>query len=375
MAHLPRGMALKDAPPRDFTQILERLWWRLDRALTPDDVTYSALVCLIDAIRHGVTTLIDHHASPNACAGSLDLIAAAFEQAGLRGCLCYEVSDREGPAKAKAGIRENERFVKLVRRLAQDRGRPKTRFDSSVPPSPLPSSTTAAISPFGPSQGEGARAPLLAGMMGLHAAFTLSDETLAEAAGVAHDLGVGCHIHVAEGRADGQKSEMTYRERTVERLQRLGVLGPQTIAAHCIHIDDNEMALLAESGTMVVHNPRSNMNNAVGTARVDAMLQRGILVGLGNDGFSNDMFVEMKAAYLAHKAANGDPQAMPADMVQTLAIANNARIASTVFGRAGQPPALRRAGRGRAGRCHCGGLSFAHTGHGRQPTLAPDLWR
>jgi putative selenium metabolism protein SsnA len=292
-----RGMALKDPPPHDFVQILERLWWRLDRALTPDDIRYSALVCLVDAIRHGTTTLIDHHASPNACAGSLDVIAQAFRQAGVRGCLSYEVSDREGKDKALAGIQENERFIKATR----------------------PSPHSAAL-------------PLLSAMMGLHAAFTLSDETIAQAVAVAGELGVGCHIHIAEGGADGDDSRKRHHTRTVERLARLGVLGPKAIAAHCIHIDEQEMRILAETGTMVVHNPRSNMNNAVGMARVAEMLQSGILVGLGNDGFSNDMFVEMKAAYLAQKAASGDPQSMPAGTVQQLAIGNNARIAASAFG-------------------------------------------
>ena len=312
-----RGMALKDPPPQDFMQILQRLWWRLDRVLTPDDVYYSALVCLVDAIRHGVTTLIDHHASPNACDGSLDVIARAFGEAGLRGSLCYEVSDREGSDKAEAGNRENERFIKTVRPY---------------------------LGVSGDGRGEGqavsAAAPLLSAMMGLHAAFTLSDETIGEAVSVARRLGVGCHIHVAEGTADVDDSLRRGQERTIERLQRLGVLGPQTIAAHCIHVDEHERSVLAETGTLVVHNPRSNMNNAVGTADVSSMLEHGVTVGLGNDGFSNDMFVEMKAAYLSHKAATADPQAMPADLVLRLATANNAHIAGVIFGNVQAPVAF-----------------------------------
>lgn len=302
-----RGLALKDPPPAAFLHILERLWWRLDRALTPQDVYDSALVCLVDAIRHGTTTLIDHHASPNACLGSLDIIATAFREAGLRGCLCYEVSDREGKDKARAGIRENERFIKAL-----------------TPPD-RPS----------PSQGEGASPappPLLSGMMGLHASFTLSDETIEEAVGVARHLGVGCHIHVAEDDADVRDSVEKHGLRTVHRLQHLGVLGPQTIAAHCIHVNSRELRLLAETGTLVVHNPRSNMNNAVGTADVPEMVRRGIMVGLGNDGFGNDMFAEMTAAYLAQKMARADPQALPADDVVRAAVAHNAHIAGVSLG-------------------------------------------
>ncbi len=177
-------------------------------------------------------------------------------------------------------------------------------------------------------------------MMGLHAAFTLSDETIADAVGVAGDLGVGCHIHVAEGDTDLGDSLGNHHTWTVDRLARLNVLGPQTIAAHCISIDKREMQILAETGALVAHNPRSNMNNAVGTARVAAMLANKITVGLGNDGFSNDMFVEMKVAYLAHNAASSDARAMPADTVQRLAMDNNAHIAGVVFGGLHSPARL-----------------------------------
>jgi cytosine/adenosine deaminase-related metal-dependent hydrolase len=110
-----RGMAIPGKAPRDFPEILRKLWWPLDKALTEDDVRYSALVCLVDAIKHGTTTLVDHHASPNAIAGSLDAIANAVEQAGLRAVLCYEVTDRDGQEKAQAGIEENLRFLERTR--------------------------------------------------------------------------------------------------------------------------------------------------------------------------------------------------------------------------------------------------------------------
>jgi putative selenium metabolism protein SsnA len=298
-----RGMALKAAPPEDFLQILQRLWWQLDRALQPDDVYVSALVCLVDAIRHGTTMLFDHHSSPNACDGSLDLIARAFGEAGVRGCLCYETSDRNGSKIARAGLRENERFIRSV----------CERHSAEL-----------AI-------------PMLSAMMGLHAAFTLSDETITAAAGIASDLGVGCHIHVAEGLADEQDSLRYHHARTVTRLHRLRVLTPRAIAAHCVHIDDDELAILARSGALMAHNPRSNMNNAVGTARVTDMLRQAVVVGLGNDGFSNDMFQEMKSAYLVHKAARNDPRAMSADLVQQMAITSNAQFAGVAFGSPGSP--------------------------------------
>lgn len=296
-----RGMALRDAAPENFVQILERLWWRLDKALGPKDVRYSALVCLVDAIRHGTTTLVDHHASPNAIDGSLDVLAQAFAEAGVRGALCYEVTDRDGAQRAQAGLHENERFLRSLAR----------------PVGGLPA--------------------MLCGLFGLHASLTLSDETLQQAVGLARSLGVGCHIHLAEDKADEEDSLQRAGVRTVERLNRLGVLGPGTIAAHCVHIDERELAMLRQTETWVAHNPRSNMNNAVGTAPIPDMLAAGVPVCLGNDGFSNDMFVEMTTAYLAHKAARLDPQAMPASDVLQIGVANNAALAGLLFGRAGQP--------------------------------------
>ncbi|MFW6115606.1 MAG: putative aminohydrolase SsnA [Chloroflexota bacterium] len=281
-----RGMGIPGEPPRTFPQILERLWWRLDRALTLDDVRYSALVCLVDAVRHGTTTLIDHHASPNAIEGSLEAIAGAVREAGLRASLCYEVTDRDGAQRARVGIEENLRFAELAR-------------------------------------GD----PQLAASFGLHASLTLSDATLADCVAAAADADLGFHVHVAEGISDQQDSLRKSGQRVVHRLGDAGVLGPATIAVHCVHVDRSEIERLADTGTWVTHQPRSNMNNAVGVAPVEEMLDGGVNVGLGNDGFSNQMFAEMKAAYFVHKLDQGDPQAMPGNVVMDLAYANNARLA------------------------------------------------
>jgi len=283
-----RGMALPGEPPAGLAQILERLWWRLDKALTLEDVRYSALVCLVDAIRHGATTLIDHHASPNAIEGSLACIARAVQEAGLRACLCYEVTDRDGPTRARAGIAENVRFAQSLASHPQ---------------------------------------PRLAASFGLHASLTLSDETLADCVAAARGPGLGFHIHAAEGVADQEDSLRKSGKRVVHRLHDAGILGPRTIAAHCVHVDEGEIELLAETGAWVTHQPRSNMNNGVGTAPVEKMLRAGVNVGLGNDGFSNQMFAEMKAAYLAHKLARLDPRAMGGGAVMRLAYAGNARLA------------------------------------------------
>lgn len=278
-----RGMAIPGPAPKDFPDILERLWWRLDRALTVEDVKYSALVCLVDAIKHGTTTLIDHHASPNALPHSLDQIADAVETAGVRAALCYEVTDRNGPEEARAGIQENARFLRAVKE----------------------------------------RSHLLAATFGLHASLSLSDKTLADCLDTAQDLNSGFHIHVAEHEADEYDSLEKYGKRVVARLADAGILGPKTILAHCVHIDPAEMALMRATGTWVTHQPRSNMNNAVGAADVEGMLRLGIPVCLGNDGFSNNMWAEWKTAYLLHKVVHRDPRrANGMDIVQ-MAITNN----------------------------------------------------
>jgi putative selenium metabolism protein SsnA len=287
-----RGMAIPGTPAVNFVEILEKLWWKLDRALLWDDIRYSALICLVEAIRHGCTTLIDHHASPNAIDGSLDIIADAVKEAGLRASLCYEVTDRNGAEGAQAGIRENVRFIKRC---------------------------------------AGARDGQLAASFGLHAALTLTDETLTACRDAAEGLDTGFHIHVAEGIADQEESLRQYNLRVVERLRQFDILGPKTIAVHCVHLDAYEKDILRETRTWVTHQPRSNLNNAVGLPDVAGLLKRGIPVALGNDGFSNNMFEEMKAAYLAHKHNSGDPRAMPGDVVMQMAYANNAALARLFF--------------------------------------------
>ena len=289
-----RGLYIPGPPMKDFPEILRRLWWPLDRALDEESVRYSALVPLLDAIRYGATTLIDHHASNRFIDGSLDVIADAVEETGLRAVLCYEVSDRDGPEVAEAGIRENVRFIKKARELGHSR---------------------------------------IGATFGLHAALTLSDATLdrcvAEAEAIGHQ---GFHIHAAEGPADREHSLAAYGMPTIERLARRGILGPRTIVAHAIDIDAWEMAILSESGAWVSHQPRSNMNNAVGVADIPTMLRGQMKVVLGNDGFSNDMFEEMRVAYLLHKVARDDPRVLPADQLVDVVMNHNAALAESFLG-------------------------------------------
>ncbi|RPI99532.1 MAG: putative aminohydrolase SsnA [Chloroflexi bacterium] len=286
-----RGMAIPGPAPRDFPEILRRLWWPLDKSLTAADIRASALVCLIDAIKHGTTTLIDHHASPNAIDGSLDVIANAVDQAGMRAVLCYEVTDRDGEAKAEAGIAENVRFL----RASESR-------------------------------------PLVAGTFGLHASMTVSDATLHKCVEANAPFGGGFHIHVAEHEYDEEDSLLRSGVRVVRRLQRAGILGPRTITAHAVHVDPWEMDILRDTETWVTHQPRSNMNNGVGAAPFDHMAQGGIKLCLGNDGFSNDMFAEWKAAYLLHKVAHRDPRRANGNLRAQVATDHNAALAEMFFG-------------------------------------------
>ena len=286
-----RGMALKDAPPGNFLQILERLWWRLDKVLSLEDVYYSAALPLIDCIKNGTTTIFDHHASPGAVRESLFTIAKATEELGVRSCLCYEVSDRDGAGIMEQGIRENMDFIKHTRVNDND---------------------------------------MLKGMFGLHASLTLSDATLAKCCEANAGSGVGYHIHTAEGLADVTDCQEKYGMRVVERLNSFGILGPKTITAHCVQVNETEMALLKQSLSRVVHNPESNMGNAVGAAPVMEMMQLGVFVGLGTDGYTSDMFESFKVANILHKHTQQHPSAAWVE-VPTMLFENNPGICQEYF--------------------------------------------
>jgi putative selenium metabolism protein SsnA len=288
-----RGMNIPGQAPANFLEILRRLWWPLDMALDEDAIRVSALVCLLDAIRHGTSLLFDHHASPSVIPGSLEILAQAVERSGLRAVLCYEVTDRNGEEGALAGIEENLRFIKKT-----DRGE------------------------IAPGR--------IAATFGLHASLTLSDHTLDLCRQVLPS-GVGVHIHVAEASVDQDDSLAKSGIRIVKRLQHFDFLGPHSIFAHAVHVDADEINRIAESGTWVTHQPRSNMNNAVGMSDVESMLRAGVKVCLGNDGFSNAMWEEWKTAYLAHKAWKHDPRAMSALDVVQMGVYHNAALARQFF--------------------------------------------
>ncbi len=286
-----RGLSLKDPPPETFRQILERVWWRLDKALDERGVYLSAALGGIAALRAGCTTVIDHHASPNVIDGSLDLIAEAVDGLGLRAALCYEVTDRDGPERAAAGIAENVRFA----RQRHPGGRIAAKF-------------------------------------GLHASFTVGPQTMVASRRAEADLGVGFHIHCAEGPEDGVDARERYGKKVVRRLLDDGILGPRTILGHCVHIDDEEIGWIAGTGTTVSHQPHSNMGNAVGWSRILKMQAQGVKVALGTDGYNWDMIEAMRTAAALHSHMSRSQGAGVGEFAGVL-LHSNAALVSETFGR------------------------------------------
>lgn len=262
---LSRGMPYHLAPPADFTEILQRIWWRLDRALDEEAIRASALRGGLDALLAGTTTIVDHHASPNAIDGSLDIIAEALGELGVRAVLCYEVTDRDGPEQAAAGIAENVRFLDRTYALAR-------------------------------------------GMMGAHASFTLSDDTLAGLVDAARAADAGVHVHVAEDAADQRDAEARYGRRVVDRLYAAGAITDQALLAHCVYLEPAEIEIVRAAGATVVCNPRSNMNNSIGYSPFN---RRDGRVALGTDGIGGDMFSESQAGFFRANEAGGAPGNWP----------------------------------------------------------------
>ena len=283
-----RGFAPPGEPARNFVEILQRMWWKLDLALDPDGVRYSSLVALIEAIRTGCTTIIDHHASPSCTGGSLDILEETFRQAGLSGCLCYETSDRNRPGD---GLGENTRFIKKMQ-----------------------------------AAGDGQ----VTALFGLHAQMTLSDATLEATARVCKETGAGVHIHVAEDQSDEDDCLAKHGMRIIQRLHKFGLAGKKSLFIHGIHLDESEMDLVAQTGTMMVHNPESNMNNAVGTQQMLMLLKKGVLLGLGTDGMTSHMISSARVAHLLQRATLRDPRVAFVEACDML-LAKNAQICARCF--------------------------------------------
>ncbi|MDH5702689.1 MAG: amidohydrolase family protein [Aigarchaeota archaeon] len=284
---LLRGAPLKIKPPGDFIQALHRVWWPCDEALTERDAYASALAAGVDMVTTGTTCFADTFSGPNYIHGSLSAIARAIEEIGMRGVLAFEATERNRPEEGARGLDENERFIKEVK----EKGSKLTQ-----------------------------------GMYSLHASFTLSDEIIVEARKRATRDGAYMTIHTSEGLVDLYHNLERYGKRTVERLKDLGVLGRDMVLAHCVHLDEVELNIVAEKGCGVAHNPMSNMLNAVGVAPVPEMLKRKITVGIGNDGYIFDGFENMRSAYLLHKLQRRDPRVMTPPEILEMATINGAKL-------------------------------------------------
>lgn len=287
---MARGFSINGYNPKGFLDILDGQWWTIDRKLTLAQTKYSAMDTMISCIKNGVTTIFDHHASFGSIKGSLFEIADAAKELGVRSCLCYEVSDRDGMDKARESVLENAEFIRYALKDDSD---------------------------------------MLAGMMGMHAQFTISDETMAFAAANKPDE-VGYHIHVAEGIEDLHHCLKYYKKRIVDRLMDCNILGEKTLLGHCIYINPHEMDLIKDTNTMVVHNPESNMGNACGCPPTMELVKRGILTGLGTDGYTHDMIESYKVANVLHKHHLCDPNAAWGEVPKML-FENNAIIANRYF--------------------------------------------
>ncbi len=279
---LARGMPGPAEPPRSFLEILERVWWRLDRALDEETVHLSGLVGAIEAARSGTTLLFDHHASPSAIRGSLAALRRAVEEVGLRSVLCYETTDRNGQRGRDEGIAENRAF--------------------------------AAAAPTS----------LARGMVGAHASFTLSDESLDLLRAAVAETATGLHIHVAEDGADVQDAHGRCGRGVVERLRQHGLVGPRTLLVHGVRLSDAELEEAQAAGAWLVHCPRSNMNNGVGHARTAAFRR----AALGTDGLDGDLLAEARCAFLKMRDA-GQHDASSATLAM---LAGGHRLGQDFFG-------------------------------------------
>ncbi|MFW9787716.1 MAG: amidohydrolase family protein [Candidatus Thorarchaeota archaeon] len=275
---LLRGASLNIKPPTDFAQVLQRVWWPVDEALTIEDAYASALSASADMLRNGSTFYADTYSGPNSIEGSLQEIARGTKEVGMRGIIAFEMTERNNPKEATRGFQEGVKFIKSC-----------------------------------------GKEDLVSGMISLHASFTVGDEIVTKAVAQAKELNVPMTVHTSEGLVDLYHNLEATGERTVERLDRLGALGPKTVLAHCVHVDRNEIDLIAKRRASVAHNPMSNMLNAVGVSPVPAMLEKGITVGLGNDGWIYDPFENMRCALTVHRLSSGNPSAIGPEKIFRMA--------------------------------------------------------
>ena len=287
---LARGLSIVGNNPTNFYEVLDGTWWAIDRHLMMDGTRASATALYIDSIKQGVTTIFDHHASYGEIPGTLFTISEESRRLGLRSCLCYEVSDRDGEEKCLQAIKENADFITYCQKQND---------------------------------------PMLAAMFGGHALFTISDKTFDRMV-EANNGRTGYHIHVSEGMNDVYDTAYNYGTRSVNRLLNNGILGPKTMLGHCIHVNPAEMDIIRETGTMVCNNPESNMGNAVGCAPVLQMIKKGITVGLGTDSYTFDMLESLKVALIIQRHNACMPNVAWCEVTDML-FKNNRKIAAKYF--------------------------------------------
>ncbi|MBO6164593.1 MAG: putative aminohydrolase SsnA, partial [Lachnospiraceae bacterium] len=287
---LARGLSIAGNNPTNFFEVLDGTWWAIDRHLTLDGTRACAYATILDCIRDGVTTIFDHHASFCEIPGSLFAIKDVAKELGIRSCLCYEVSERDGAEKTAQSIQENADFARWAKAENDD---------------------------------------MIKAMFGGHALFTISDETFQKMV-EANDGMTGFHIHVAEGMNDVYDSLRNYGCRPINRLLYNGLLGEKTLLGHCIHVSPAEMDIIKDTGTMAVNNPESNMGNAVGCAPVLQMMAKGITVGMGTDAYTHDMLESLKVFLIIQRHNAALPNVAWGEDV-TMLFENNRKIAAKYF--------------------------------------------
>jgi len=278
-----RGSGLNVKPPSDFLQILQRIWWPVDEALTNEDAYATTLAAGIESLMNGTTCFADTYSAPNSIEGSLDHIAKASNEVGIRGIISFEATERRSEQEGTRGLQESLRFIGR-----KDKGRAM-------------------------------------GMVSLHAPFTVTDELIAHGVEAIEKHHVPLTIHVSEGPGDVYHNMERYGIRSVERLHDSGLLSPRSVLAHCVHLDDREIELISKSSANVAHNPMSNMLNAVGVSPLLEMMDHGVNVGLGNDGYIFDMFENMRAAYLLQRVSRRNPNRPSPQEVIEMCTVNAAR--------------------------------------------------